>query len=134
MAGEATLIHETELPIPFTCADGTAIAKGAVLELTDPMTVVTVSGADKPIAGIAAEEKVADDGKTKIAVYRRGIFKMLAGEASILIGNPLTSHSVANEVINADVNNTHILGRALEAAGDTETLLVDLNPIAWLGA
>lgn len=134
MTGEATLVYETELPIPFTCADGTGIEKGTLLELTDPMTVVAVSGADKPIAGIAAEEKIASDGKTTIAVYRRGIFKMLAGEASILIGNPLTSHSVVNEVINADINNTHIVGRALEAAGDTETLLVDLNPIAWLGA
>ena len=134
MVGEATLIFETEAPIPFTCAEGAGIAKGTLLELTDPMTVVAVSGADKPIAGIAAEEKVASDGRTKIAVYRRGIFKMLAGESAILIGSPLTSHSVVNEVILQDAANTHTLGRAYEAASDTETLIVDLNPMAILHA
>jgi len=98
------------------------------------MTVVAVSGADAPIAGIAAEEKIANSGITKIAVYRRGIFKMLAGESSILIGSPLTSHSVVNEVILQDAANTHTVGRAYEAASDTETLLVDLNPMAILHA
>ena len=134
MTGEATLIHETEVPIPFTCADGTGIPKGTLLRLTDPMTVVLATDADVPIAGIAAEEKIANDGMTKIAVYRRGIFKMLAGESSILIGSPLTSHTVDNEVTLQDVNDTHIVGRALEAAADTETFLVDLNPLGWLGA
>jgi len=134
MVGEATLIFETGLPIMFTVANGTGIEKGTLLELTDPMTAVITSGADKPIAGIAAEEKIASDGKTKLAVYREGVFKMLAGEASILIGAPLTSHSVVNEVINADINDTNIVGIALEAAGDTDTFLVELRPLAWKGA
>ncbi len=134
MTGEATLVYETESPIPFTCANATGIEKGTLLELTDPMTVVAVSGADKPIAGIAAEEKIADDGKTTIAVYRRGIFKMLAGENITGIGTPLTSHTVVNEVIMQDAANTHIVGRCYETASDTDTVLVDLNPMANLHA
>ena len=69
MADECTLVFETGLPIPFTCADGTGIEKGAVLLLTDPMTVATTTGDNDEVAGIAAEEKIADDGKTTIPVY-----------------------------------------------------------------
>ena len=134
MANEAVLWLETALPVPFTVADGVTIEKGTILELQDPMLAVATTGADKPIAGIAAEEKVANDGKTKLAVYREGFFRVLSGEAAILIGNPLTSHSVSNEVINADVNNTNIIGIAMEAAGDTDTFIMELRPLAWLGA
>ena len=38
MALETTLVIETGKPIFMTCADGTGIAKGAVLMLSDPMT------------------------------------------------------------------------------------------------
>lgn len=129
MANEATLHFETHLPVMFTCADGTGIEKGTILKLTDPMTVAASDGADDIVAGIAAEEKIASDGKTKLAVYTRGYFKMLAGEA-ITVGDPLTTHSVANEVIVADVNNEQILGRAMETASDTDTLIVELMPFA----
>ena len=44
------------------------------MELTDPRTVVTCSGANTALVGIAAAEKVANDGQTSIAVYTNGIF------------------------------------------------------------
>jgi len=47
MANETTLMVETELPVNFKCADGAGIAKGALLELTESMTVVTVTGGTK---------------------------------------------------------------------------------------
>jgi len=130
MANEHVLIYETELPIPFTCADGVGIEKGTMLKLADPMTVAASDGADDIVGGIAAEEKIANDGKTKIAVYRGGIFRGLAGEA-ITVGDPLTSHTVANELIVADVNNEQQFGIALETASDTDTFLYELRP--WAG-
>tara|TARA_R100000750_G_scaffold62306_1_gene55650 strand:+ start:1009 stop:1410 length:402 start_codon:yes stop_codon:yes gene_type:complete len=130
MANEAVLMYETHKPIPFTVADGTGIEKGTLLKLTDPMTASASDGADDIVCGIAAEEKIASDGNTKLAVYRGGIFRALAGEA-ITVGDPLTSHSVANELIVADVNNEQTFGISLETASDTDTFLFELRP--WAG-
>lgn len=127
MANEATLIFETELPIPMTCANATGIEKGTPLKLTDPMTAIINSGAGDECAGIAAAEKIASDGQTKIPVYRRGIFKGLAGGA-INVGDPITIHSVVNEFVAAGVNEENIWGVALETAADTDTFLFELNP------
>jgi hypothetical protein len=133
MALECELIYETELPVQFTCADGTAITKGAVLTLSDPNTVATTTGDTDPVAGIAAEDKVASDGKTRIAVYRRGIFKGFAGAAGVTAGMAIitdTATGAANELVVADVNSEHIVGRALETATDTESFMFELAPFA----
>src|SRR3972149_3419150 len=131
MANEAVLIFETEAPIPFTVANATGIEKGALLAMTDPMTAILVSAdGTEALAGIAAEEKIASDGKTKIGVYRRGIFKILAGGA-VTVGESVISNgaTLANEVITAAVNSENIVGIALETVADTETFLVELNII-----
>lgn len=131
MALEAVLIHETSVPIPFTCADGTGIEKGTILKLTDPMTVAAADGDTDIVAGIAAEEKIASDGKTKIAVHTRGIFKGFAGAAGCSVGDALITDvatGAANELVSADVNSENIVGRALETATDTQSFLFELNP------
>lgn len=128
MANEATLYIETGLPIAMTCADGTGIEKGAVLKLTDPFTAIITSAIDDPVAGIAAGEKIASDGQTKIPVYREGIFKMTAS-GSITAGDAVRTSEVANKVCTAAINSENILGTALETASDGETLLVELKPM-----
>lgn len=133
MADETVLIHELEPPIPMTCADGTGIAKGALLILTDPNTVATTTGDTDAIIGIAAAEKIANDGITKIPVYLRGVFRGVAGAAGATAGQGLISDTgtgTANELVNADVNSEHIVGRALETATDRETFLFYLNPFS----
>ena len=133
MALETTLVYELALPIPFTCANATGIEKGALLILTDPNTVATTTGDTDAIVGIAAEEKIASDGKTKIGVYQRGIFKGFAGAAGVTTGMAIISDTgtgAANELVVADVNSEHIVGRALETAADTESFLFELNPFA----
>lgn len=132
MALETVLVFETSKPIPFTCANGTGIEKGAVLVLTDPMTVATTGTDSEAIAGIAAEEKIASDGKVKIGVYMGGIFKGFAGAAGVTAGMGIitdASTGAANELVDADVNSEHIVGMALETATDTESFLFQLNPI-----
>jgi hypothetical protein len=131
MALETTLVFETEVPIPFTCADGAGIEKGSILKLTDPMTVAVADGDTDIVAGIAAEEKIASDGKVTIGVYRRGIFKGFAGAAGATVGAALITDvatGAANEIVNADVNSENILGRSLETATDTQSFLFELNP------
>lgn len=129
MASETTLIFEIEPPLPFTCADGTGIEKGAILKMTDPMTASLADGDGDIIAGIAAEEKIANDGKTKIAVYRRGIFKGLAG-TGITVGDNIDTHAstgATNEIATAP-GAGQIIGVSLETAGDTHTFLFELTP------
>lgn len=129
MADEAVLIFETEKPIPFTVANATGIEKGSLLKLTDPMTAIITSADTDCIAGIAAEEKIASDGRTKLAVYRGGIFRLKAS-GSITVGDPVASAASdgVNRVYTAAVNQENLVGTALETATDQETLLVELNP------
>ena len=131
MALEATLVYELEPAIPFTCANGTTIEKGSILEISDPATVAVTNGDTDPVIGIAAEEKIANDGKTKIAVYIRGIFKAYAGAAGVTVGMAVitdTATGAANELVVADVNSEAIVGMALETATDTQSFLLYLNP------
>jgi hypothetical protein len=131
MTNEAVLIYETSIPIPFTVADGTGIEKGAILKNADPMTASLAVAKEDIIAGIAASEKIASDGKTKLGVYRSGIFKVLAS-GTITVGDACITSAVAagNIVESAGVNGEDIVGIALETAGDGETFLMELKPFS----
>ena len=132
MALECTLHTELELPVPFTVADGAGIEKGSVMEISDPNTVAVTNGDDDKIIGIAAEEKIASDGKTKLGVYIRGIFRGYAGAAGVTVGRAIisdTATGAANELVIADANSEGIIGTALETATDGQTFLFYLNPI-----
>jgi len=133
MALESELVHEMEPPIPFTCADGTGIEKGTHLILSDPMTVAKSGGDTDEIIGISAEEKVASDGKTRIGVYMRGIFRGFAGASGVTVGLAIISDNATgatdNELVVADINSEAIVGIALETAADTESFMFYLNPI-----
>jgi hypothetical protein len=131
MAQECTLVFETSKPIPFTCADGTGIEKGAILKLADPYTVSLGVALNDVVGGIAAEEKVASDGKTKIGVYRSGIFKCTVS-GSVTVGDPLVmdTNAAGNDLQTAAVNAEQIVGIALETATDNETILFELKPMS----
>ncbi len=131
MAREATLVIETMLPISVTVADGTAIPKGSILELNDNFTATISNGDTDPVIGIAAEEKIASDGKTQLAVYTRGIFRGYAGAAGATFGlNLITDVATGdtNELVVADAGSEQWVGRALETATDGQTFLFELNP------
>ena len=129
MALEWTLLVELEPPVGFTCADGTGIEKGTLLKLTDPMTVIIVSGDGDAFAGVAAEAKIANDGRTKLPVYRQGVFRMFAG-GSITAGNSVQAEgTTANEVVIGATgkDGAEIIGTALEDVTAQQSFLVDLN-------
>ncbi|MAH49566.1 hypothetical protein CMI37_27335 [Candidatus Pacearchaeota archaeon] len=132
MADEAVLKWELEPAIPMTCSNTTGIEKGAILEISDPFTVATTNGDSDKIIGIAAEEKIANDGKTTIPVYLRGVFIFTAGAGGITVGRAFrtdTATGSANEVVIAAANEEGIIGTALETATDRETFYGLLNPI-----
>jgi uncharacterized metal-binding protein len=131
MADECVLIYETGPAIPFTVANATGIEKGAVLKLSDPMTAATATGDTDACAGIAAVEKIASDGNTKLAVYREGIFRGVAGVAGVTAGMAIITDvatSSTNRLVVADVNSENIVGTALETATSGETFLFELKP------
>jgi len=137
MTNEATLIVETEPPINFTCDNSTGIEKGTILKLSDPMTAAASDGDNDLVAGIAAEEKIESDGKTKIAVYRGGIFKVTAS-GSVAVGDPLGTDGAANNYVASNIADANLsgakqIGIALEAASDDETFLMELRPNAENG-
>jgi len=127
MVREATLIVETELPIGFTCANGTGIEKGTILKMADPMTASYANATNQIPAGIAATEKIASDGKTKIGVYRHGIFKGTCS-GSIAIGDPVITAETNFIMTGLAQSGVNRLGTALEAGAATETILFELNP------
>ncbi len=128
MANETTLMVETELPINFKCADGAGIAKGAILKLTESMTAIITSGQNDKVAGIAAEEKIANDGKVTIKVYMGGIFKGVAG-AAVNVGAALMTDATANKIETATTGTgASGIGYALEApSGDGQTFIFRLQ-------
>ena len=124
MASEAILIIRQEDPIDFTVADGTGIEKGALLGITDPKTASNSVTGIVPPAGIAAREKIASDGRTALAVYRKGVFDLTlspqsgtvtAGDA-VAISGANTIVSLGAQVLTTPEMGKYVLGRALESA------------------
>ena len=133
MANELTLVWRKSNPIPFTVADGTGIEKGALCKLTDPMTAALSATNYDVIAGVAASEKIASDGKTKLGMFRDGIFKATAS-GSITVGDGVVSLADANfpnYVGTAKGQNAAsgaaCIGTALETVSASETFLFELN-------
>lgn len=125
----AILYLETETPIPMTCSDATGIEKGQCLTLSDPYTVAATAGANALFGGIAAEEKIANDGKTKIGVYRHGIFIVEAGTTGVTVGLPIKIEA-NNEFTSTAADNSdagYIWGKALETASNGEFFLMELG-------
>lgn len=130
MANEADLINSLGMkPVSFTVADGTAIDKGTVLKLTDPRTAIAASAAGDAVAGIAARDKIASDGRTRLAVHVGGIFDMTASGA-ITVGAPVITSATANHIQAATANESgaEILGYAMETAAANEQIHVRLQP------
>ena len=127
-----TLVYETEMAIPYTCADNTAIPKGTLVKLSDPMTCAASDGDADIIAGVTKEEKIANDGKTKVPVYEGGYFKATAG-GNVTVGKTVMTYSStvdANDLI--DGTNAALyskcVGIAKETATDGQTFIYKLAP------
>jgi hypothetical protein len=128
MANELIIIellgYEPGCPISYTVADGAGIAKGTLMQLTDPRTASAHSGASQPIIGVAAAEKVASDGQTRLAVYTNGIFDVTAAAAGVTaIGNICMCSATANMITMANgagILGGYVIGQALEAIANNE--------------
>lgn len=133
MAAEAVIIElfNGGRPIRYTVADGATIEKGTLLKITDPRTAAAHSAADQPIAGIAAAEKVANDGATNLAVYTDGIFDMTAAAAGVtVVGQFCAGSGTANMITAADANDllqNSTVGYCMESHANDEVAAVRVN-------
>jgi hypothetical protein len=93
------------------------------------MTVSLSSGANELFGGIAAEEKIASDGKTKIAVYRHGIFKVEAGTSGVTVGKQvvLEAKNELTDYTTLDGEKGEAFGYALETATNGEFFMMELH-------
>ena len=127
MAREATLVYETALPVAYKVADSGAIEKGTFLKQADARTASASTGTNDIVAGIAAQEKIASDGKTALAVYTDGFFKVTAS-GTVAMGAALKTATPGNYVMAvSDLSGANIVGYAEEAATEDQTVLIRLN-------
>ena len=111
----------------FIVANASAIAKGDFLELADANLVTAHAGnVDTPIVGIAAHEKVANDGHTSITGITNCEFKALVDAGTCTIGDLVSMGSTAGEVelsTTLDFEKGWVVGRAREDGGSGHTAL-----------
>jgi hypothetical protein len=126
MADEAVIIEllgNGGDPIRVTVADGTGIEKGTLMSLTDPRTGAAHAAADEAFMGVAAAEKVADDGSTTLAVYTNGIFDIKTDSGTDSAGALMAVSGTANRTQTADAADLlqgSYVGHLLEDAGNGE--------------
>jgi hypothetical protein len=120
MANEAIIVQllgNGGDPVEYTCASGTAIAKGCVLKLTDPRTASASSAADV-FAGIAAAAKADNDDATTISAYTYGIFDMVSVGPAITAGAfvSLSGANMIKTATEAELAAGNGVGKALETS------------------
>lgn len=133
MANEATKLYDESsgdgsVVQDYAVSDGASILKGSILKLTDERTAAQSDGAGDVIAGIAKREKVANDGRTRLSVYKKGYFDVYASGA-ITLGAPVQSAGHDNYVQAAtSLSGAVVMGYSEATAGDGEkfTLRLDL--------
>lgn len=133
MANEAIIVEllgNGGDPVEYTVADGTGIAKGTVMKISsDPRTIAAATADGDLIVGIAASEKVANDGSTTLAVYTNGIFDLTctASTGSAVLGEPVKITG-ANTVAPADdatiQHAEEVVGYSLETGSAGEVVQV----------
>ena len=133
MANEAVLKQWQEDPIDFIVGDSIGIEKGTILALEDARTASgAIALSARPIAGIARREKIANDGRTRLALFRKGVFDISASGA-IVVGDVVVFDDAPNHVKSLDTaagahaSGAQVLGTALETAADGEVIEVAVN-------
>jgi len=128
MANEAAIIEllgNAGEPMSWTVAEDAGIAKGTILKIgSDPRTAAASAAADK-FAGIAAAEKVANDGSTTLAAYTKGVFDLKAtGAITLGVMVSLSGANLVKAATATEVEGGQIVGKCLETAANEEIVAI----------
>lgn len=134
MANEAVIIellgNQGDV-VRYTVADGIAIPKGTLMYLSaDARTIAPSTTQGQIFVGIAASEKVANDGSTNLGVYTNGIFDLTDSGSGMTLGD-ICKLGGANTVATADDTTAQatkeIVGIVLETATASEVVAVKVR-------
>ena len=120
--------------VSVTVADATAIPKGTLITMSsDPNTgLAHAAGTGEIPLGITLQEKVANDGTTRMALAIDGIWDVVA-KGAIALGDTVMPGATANMVSvtpggSLSVGNiSRFMGICLETATDAERVLIRLK-------
>ena len=128
MANEAVIIEllgfERGTPVQYTCAEGTTILKGTLMELSGDRTVRASTTVNVGFVGIAAHEKASGDGSTTITVYTNGIFNILSDSGTDVVGTTMAISATENTISTAtgtELLDGSVVGYYLEAGTNAGT-------------
>ena len=133
MANEAVIIEllgNKGDPVSFIVQDAVAIPKGSLLIMDADRRVIVAATDNAPFVGIAAAEKVASDGSTRIAAYTKGIFDMLSDSGTDTRGAMMAVSGTANTLQTADATDLlqgSYVGHYLESGTNAGTEAVKVN-------
>lgn len=116
-------------PVAYTISSSAAIAKGTLMNISDPRTTGANVASGGATAGVASEQHDGLDFSPKIAIWTQGIFKAYASGA-ITTGNQVQAASVVTtfpNCIGALQAGGVPIGYALEDAATGEQLTFRLN-------
>ena len=129
MANEAVILElvgqPSGEPIRFSVEDGTTIEKGTLMKMSGSDMYALASSADGDIfAGIAATEKVANDGSTTLGLWTKGLFDLKSNTGTLTMGK-MVKLSGANLIAGIETGQeTFSLGKVLEAGTANEVVRV----------
>ncbi len=136
MADEATnitLLGNKGDPVEVIVADGTAIPKNTLMQLSSsPKTVTATDGAGQIFFGIFQEEKVASDGRVKFSVITNCLADLTCGAAeTMVLGGTVKTGAAANEVDVATTDTVEgtafVVGISQETVGNNGIGTVRIN-------
>jgi hypothetical protein len=132
MANEAVCIVAPTEFTRYTVADAAGIAKGTLLKLSaDPNTAAASSAAGDVFAGIAWEEKTANDGVTNIGVALNGTWDLTCGGAGATLGAVLvlSGANLVGNSVEADLVLGRVVGKAMETGSAAEVIRVRVGSV-----
>ena len=110
MANEAVIIEllgpQKGCPVNYAIADATAVPKGTLMAVDDGRTAIKTGGeaGENMFCGIAAHEKVANDGSTTISCWTHGIFDIYDSEGFLVgVRTCIIGANNIDKVANADM-------------------------------
>ena len=132
MADEPTPIETPTRFARYTVADGTAIPLYTMLKLDDANLAIAHSGDADAFAGIAWEEKTANDGIVEITAAINGVWDCTDAGAGFNAGAIVCLGANANEIrvaVAAELLTGTVIGKSLEDAGADEVVRVRVGEV-----
>ncbi len=129
MADEAVLKQRMSNPIDFIVDNSTGIEKGTVMKLSTARLAAASSVDGEFFAGIAHREKIALDGRVRLALFIDGVFDMtVSSQSDTITAGQMVKMSGVNLIAVADDDAVEtggeVVGKALEdSTAFTESII-----------